>query len=26
MKLIDLIRHLEGNGCELLREGNNHSV
>ncbi len=26
MKRIDLIRHLEANGCELLREGSNHSV
>ena len=26
MKLRDLIRHLESNGCELLREGGNHSV
>jgi mRNA interferase HicA len=26
MKLRDLIRHLEKNGCELLREGGNHSV
>ena len=26
MKRIDLIRHLEQNGCQLLREGNNHSV
>jgi mRNA interferase HicA len=26
MKRVDLIRHLERNGCELLREGNNHSV
>ncbi len=26
MKRIDLIRHLERNGCQLLREGNNHSV
>ncbi len=25
MKRIDLIRH-EANGCELLREGSNHSV
>jgi predicted RNA binding protein YcfA (HicA-like mRNA interferase family) len=21
-----LVRHLEGNGCELLREGANHSI
>lgn len=26
MKRIDLIRHLEANGCALLREGGNHSV
>lgn len=26
MKRIDLIRHLEGHGCELLREGGSHSV
>lgn len=26
MKRIDLIRHLEENGCRLLREGGNHSV
>ena len=26
MKRIDLVRHLEGHGCELLREGGNHSV
>ena len=26
MKRTDLIRHLEANGCELLREGGNHSV
>jgi mRNA interferase HicA len=26
MKRIELIRHLERNGCQLLREGNNHSV
>ena len=26
MKLRDLIRHLQRNGCELLREGGNHSV
>ncbi len=26
MKRIDLIRYLERNGCELLREGNNHSI
>ncbi|MEK6756467.1 MAG: type II toxin-antitoxin system HicA family toxin [Bacteroidota bacterium] len=26
MKRIDLIRHLEKHGCELLREGGNHSV
>ena len=25
MKRRDLIRHLENNGCELLREGGNHS-
>ena len=26
MKRIDLVRHLEANGCHLLREGANHSV
>lgn len=26
MKRIDLIRHVESNGCRLLREGSNHSV
>lgn len=26
MKRRDLIRHLEGKGCELFREGANHSV
>ena len=26
MKRKDLIRHLEAHGCELLREGGNHSV
>jgi len=26
MKRRDLIRHLEQHGCELLREGGNHSV
>lgn len=26
MKRLDLIRHLEAHGCELLREGGNHSV
>ena len=26
MKRRDLIKHLEGQGCELLREGANHSV
>ena len=26
MKRRDLIRHLEKNGCELLREGANHTV
>lgn len=26
MKRIDLTRHLEGSGCELLREGKRHSV
>ena len=26
MKRIDLIRHLEGHGCELLHEGGSHSV
>jgi mRNA interferase HicA len=26
MKRVDLIRHLEQHGCELLREGGNHSV
>jgi mRNA interferase HicA len=26
VKRIDLIRHLEQNACELLREGGSHSV
>jgi predicted RNA binding protein YcfA (HicA-like mRNA interferase family) len=26
MKRIDLIRHLERNGCEKLREGGKHTV
>lgn len=26
MKPTDLIRHMEKHGCELLREGGNHSV
>ena len=26
MKRRDLVRHLEQHGCELLREGANHSV
>ena len=26
MKRLDLVRHLETHGCELLREGGNHSV
>jgi len=26
MKRVDLIRHLERNGCEFLREGNSHTV
>lgn len=26
MKRRDLVRHLESHGCELLREGGNHSV
>jgi mRNA interferase HicA len=26
MKRLDLIRHLEAQGCVLLREGGNHSV
>ena len=26
MKRRDLVRHLEANGCELLREGARHSV
>ncbi len=26
MKRRDLIRHLEANGCELLREGGSHTV
>jgi len=26
MKRRDLIRHLEINGCELLREGGNHTI
>ena len=25
MKLRDLVRHLESNGCEMLREGSRHS-
>jgi predicted RNA binding protein YcfA (HicA-like mRNA interferase family) len=26
MKRIDLIRHLERNACEFLRQGSNHTV
>jgi mRNA interferase HicA len=26
MKRVDLIRHLESQGCRLMREGGNHSV
>jgi mRNA interferase HicA len=26
VKRTDLVRHLEQHGCELLREGGNHSV
>jgi len=26
MKRGDLVRHLEANGCQLLREGANHSI
>lgn len=26
MKRVDLVRHLEVHGCQLLREGANHSV
>jgi len=26
MKLRDLIRHLQQHGCEMLREGGNHTV
>jgi mRNA interferase HicA len=26
MKRRDLIRHLEAHGCEILREGGNHTV
>lgn len=26
MKRRDLVRHIENHGCELLREGGNHSV
>ena len=26
MKRLDLIRHLESQGCELLREGGNHTI
>jgi predicted RNA binding protein YcfA (HicA-like mRNA interferase family) len=26
VKRVDLIRHLESHGCELLREGGRHSV
>ncbi|MFN0128013.1 MAG: type II toxin-antitoxin system HicA family toxin [Verrucomicrobiales bacterium] len=26
MKRRDLVRHLERNGCELLREGGSHSI
>ncbi len=26
MKRIDLVRHLESHGCELLREGSKHTL
>jgi mRNA interferase HicA len=26
MKRLDLIRHLEANGCEFLREGGSHTL
>jgi mRNA interferase HicA len=26
VKRVDLVRHLEANGCRLLREGGSHSV
>lgn len=26
MKRLDLVLHLEGHGCQLLREGGSHSV
>ncbi len=26
MKRVDLIRHLERNGCQFLREGDNHTI
>jgi mRNA interferase HicA len=26
MKRVDLVRHLEAHGCQLLREGANHSL
>lgn len=26
MKRIDLLKHLKEHNCELLREGNNHSI
>jgi len=26
MKRLDLIRHLERNGCEFLREGGSHTI
>lgn len=26
MKRVDLIRHLERNGCQFLREGDSHTV
>jgi predicted RNA binding protein YcfA (HicA-like mRNA interferase family) len=26
MKRLDLIRHLESHGCQLLREGGKHSI
>jgi len=26
MNRIDLVRHLEQNGCELLRQGSNHTM
>ena len=26
MKRVDLVRHLEAHGCQLLREGGSHSI